>query len=1296
MVRNWPGYGMLARLIVPIVIVGALVLSAGPARVAATPRHTMPLSNQLRISQVYGGGGNTGAPYRNDFIGIYNSGSSSVSLDGWTVQYASSTGSTWQSTALAGSLGAGQYYLIQEGSGGGNGVPLPTPDATGSIAMSASAGKVALVNNATLLSGTCPTGAQIIDFVGYGSATNCFEGTGAAPTLSNTTADFRADDGCTDTDDNSSDFSAASPNPRNTSSPRKTCVDLPPTVVSTTPADGATGVAVDANLVVEFSEPVTVVDPWYTIQCTISGAHTAVVSGGGTTFTLDPATNFRGSDHCDVTIYANKVTDQDGTPDPMAANYVWHFDVVPEVAPSVSSTNPPNGATGVQPAANLVANFSENVNVAGTWYNINCSSSGNHTAVVSGGPQGFTLNPNVDFTPLESCTAVIYAAQVTDQDLDDPPDNMSADYSWSFTVGTPAPSPCGSPLTHIYEIQGSGSSSSMQGVQVTTEGIVTGDFQDATTQLGGFFVQDPWTDNDPATSDGIFVLYNRTNVNVGNHVRLTGTVTEYNSQTRLTSVDRTSFQVCGTGYSIAVTGVTLPVPANDNLYLEKYEGMLTAWPQLLYVTENYNLGRYGEVLLSSGSRLWQPTNVVLPGAAAVALQAENDRNQVILDDDNVWQNVDPIDHPTPGLTAANTLRSGDTVTGLVGILSYEYDGYNNTTPYGSLAYRIHPTTPPPFVHANPRTAAPASTRGTITVASFNTLNYFSTIHVAGQYDCGPTGGLECRGADSTQEFTRQRNKTIPAIVGLNADVMGLMELENNPTDAALTDLVNGLNAYAGPGTFAKITTSPLTIGSDAIKVALIYRPGRVTPVGAAMVDNDSINSRPTLAQTFRQNSTGDKFTVVVNHLKSKGCSGATGLDTDQGDGQSCFNYTRVQQATRLNTWVNGTVIPTSGDPDVILIGDFNAYALEDPITTLTGLGYTNLTNQFEGTYAYSYVYMGMSGYLDHALATASLAPQVPNTVHWHINPDEPSILDYNTEYKSTGQLTTLYNADPYRSSDHDPVLIGLFPFDFSDLATSYGTAWHSGGGTLRLGVGWTADPTFGLDTDNSTDDGMTMDPTTGWEEGATVRIYAQVAGGNGYLAGWFDWNNDGDFGDAQEKSVARTVSAGSNTINFTIPTGAGYNTPGRDVFVRFRLYSSEPMALGTETPTGAGVGGETEDSRWTPPVPTAVELTSFAAQPALDGILITWETASERDNVGFYLYRSTSLDSLGQMLGDSIIPSRAPGSGEGASYEFLDGTALPGLTYYYTLEDVDTSGQRTAHGPVATGAWRAYLPVVYR
>ncbi|HEX9000780.1 MAG TPA: lamin tail domain-containing protein [Blastocatellia bacterium] len=217
--------GLLSRR---SLLVALLVLTAG---VTALTRHVSlatvhgVISPDVVISQVYGGGGNSGAAFQNDFIELFNRGTSAVSLTGWAIQYASSTGTTWQKTDLSGTLAPGQYLLIQQASSGASGAPLPAPEVTGTIAMAATAGKVVLTNTNTLIaSGTvCPSGATVADLVGYGSAANCFEGAAPTSTLSAATAALRGSNGCAETDNNNMDFTASAPNPRNTSSSAIIC-----------------------------------------------------------------------------------------------------------------------------------------------------------------------------------------------------------------------------------------------------------------------------------------------------------------------------------------------------------------------------------------------------------------------------------------------------------------------------------------------------------------------------------------------------------------------------------------------------------------------------------------------------------------------------------------------------------------------------------------------------------------------------------------------------------------------------------------------------------------------------------------------------------------------------------------------------------------------------------------------------------------------------------------------------------------------------------------------------------------
>jgi predicted extracellular nuclease len=853
-----------------------------------------PTGGNVTISEVYGGGGNSGATLTNDFVELFNRTTDDISLEGWSVQYASSAGTTWQVTPLHGTIPAGQHYLVAEAAGTGGSVPLPSPNATGSIPMSATSGKVALAASTSALA-SC-TSAAIVDFVGYGAA-SCSE-TAPTPALTNTTSAQRKADGAQDTDDNSADFTVGAPTPR--------AAETAPSVVSTTPAAGATDIARDASVTVTFSEPVAVTGDWYSIVCDGSGVHTATVSGGPTTYTLDPTIDFGNDDRCTVTVRGANVSDTDG---------------------------------------------------------------------------------------------------------DDPPDVMQADRVFSFTTADLFL--CGDSATPIHAVQGSEAASQMRGDTVTVEGVVVGDYQLA-SEFRGFYVQeeDGDVDGNPATSEGIFVFGGDRDVAVGDVVRVRGTVNEFFD---LTEIDANAVLKCASGATVTPAEVSLPVSSVDNL--ERFEGMRIHFDQTLTVTEVFNLARFGEVSLSGVGRLYTPTAVAAPGAAAQAVEAQNQRSRIILDDANNQQNIDPTRYPQGGLAADNTLRVGDTLGGLDGVMDYRFS-----------TYRIQPVGPVSFTHSNPRTAAPEPAGGNLKIASFNVLNYFNGDGLGGGF---PTE----RGAETQFELDRQRAKEVAALSAMNADIVGLMEMENDAgPNSAVADLVRGLNDAMGAGTYSYIDTG--VIGGDAIKVALIYKPAKAMPVGdwkiiTSAVDPrfDETKNRPSLAQTFLDLTTGEKLTVVVNHLKSKG-SDCLPDDPDTGDGSGNCNLTRTRAAAALVDWLKTD--PTgSGDSDFLLIGDMNSYTFESPITTFENGGFTNLVRKFGGLAAYSYVFDGESGYLDHALATGSLVGQVTGVAHWHINPDEPTALDYNVNFKTQNQVSTFYAPTPYRSSDHDPVVIGV---DFEPTA----------------------------------------------------------------------------------------------------------------------------------------------------------------------------------------------------------------------------------------------------------------------
>jgi predicted extracellular nuclease len=571
----------------------------------------------------------------------------------------------------------------------------------------------------------------------------------------------------------------------------------------------------------------------------------------------------------------------------------------------------------------------------------------------------------------------------------------------------PPPPPlgrCGEPSVPIHLIQGNGPASPVAGELRIVEGVVVGDFQ-GPAGINGFFVQeeDAQTDGDPATSEGIFAFDGPSGspVGAGDVVRVGGIVAEFSGLTELTSL--IGVEVCspGAGGASAST-VMLPVDAVTDL--ERFEGMLVQFPQELFATGNFNLGRFGEVDLSVGDRLFIPTAITTPGSSAAALQDLNRRSRIVLDDGSNLQNPLPL---PPYLAEDGTLRAGDRTSNVAGVLSFEFG-----------AYRVHPTGPVSFERLNDRPAAPPAVGGTLKVASFNVLNYFTTLDGSGPI-CGPTGGLDCRGADNENEFARQREKILAAMSALDADVVGIIEVENNDSES-VQDLVNGLNDILGPGTYDFIDTG--TVGTDAIKVGFIYKPGSVTPVGITATLEDvfpfDTNTRPPIAQTFEESSTGRRLTVVVNHFKSKGSP--CDADPDVGDGQGNCNLTRVAAALRLLAWLGSDPTGT-GNERVLILGDLNAYAKEDPIAMLESSGYTNLVDRFLGPSAYSYVFAGESGYLDHALANPGLLPFVTGAAEWHINADEPVALDYNTEFNQP----LLYQPGAFRSSDHDPVIVGL-------------------------------------------------------------------------------------------------------------------------------------------------------------------------------------------------------------------------------------------------------------------------------
>ncbi len=822
---------------------------------------------------------------------------------------------------------------------------------------------------------------------------------------------------------------------------------LAPSVTSTTPINGATNVITNTTVTINFSESVNLSASAVTLECPAETpvALTGLPANNVTSVILTPSTPLPRGTICTVTVVADQVSDVDvdDPPDNMAADYVFTFTTVPlDSAPSVTSTTPANGANYVAINATITIRFSELVNLTASAVTLECPAGTpvTFTGLPASSVTSATLTPSAPLPNGTTCTVSVIADQVSDVDTDDPPDNMTANYVFTFT--TVAADICRQTFTHIYQIQGSGSTAAITGT-VTTQGVVVGDYElpSGSGQIRGFYLQDPTGDSDIATSDGIFVYEGGVNnVVVGQEVRVIGTAGENQNQTQISSP---TIVPCGTTGSITPVDVTLPVPAPvaGVPYLERFEGMLVRFPQTLYVTEHYQLGRFGQVVMTSSSdRLQQPTNVVAPGAPALAMQAANDLNRIIVDDNNNLQNPDPILFGRGGntLSASNTLRGGDSAAGIVGVLVYDWAGNSAS----GNAYRVRPVSAmgggvPSFQATNPRPAAPGAVGGRLRVASSNLLNYFNTFGVGACTNGVGGTATDCRGAENATEFDRQWPKIVASLVNTGGDIIGITEMENDGYDStsAIRDLVTKLNNATAPDTYELIDADALTgqtnaLGTDAIKVGFIYKPAQVIPVGttAALNSTDFVNggdttarNRPALAQAFEEVRTGERFVIVVNHLKSKGSACDT---ADAGDGQGNCNVVRTNAANLMVSWLASNPTGT-GDTDILIVGDLNSYAKEDPITAIKTGGYTNLLESMIGASTYSYAFDGQWGNLDHALASASLTSRVTGIAEWHINADEPSVLDYNTNFKSAGQLTSLYSADQYRATDHDPVVIGL-------------------------------------------------------------------------------------------------------------------------------------------------------------------------------------------------------------------------------------------------------------------------------
>jgi uncharacterized protein len=962
-------------LISSAVFVLALVITAVSG---ARPDAALVGSPNVVISQVYGGGGNSGATLKNDFIELYNRGTTDVDLGAWSVQYASTTGTSWQRTNLTGSIAAGGYYLVQEDHGTGGTVDLPTPDATGTIAMAAGAGKVALVQSQTTIANGTSCPASTVDLVGYGTSTNCFE-TGPTANLSNTTAALRKGNGATDTDNNSADFTVGAPNPRN-----------------------------------------------------------------------------RG-----------------------------------ETAPSVTGRIPAPGSIDADVSSNVTITFSEPVTVTGSWYSLSCSTSGPHTATVSGGPTTFTLNPDADFAANESCVVTIFAAGIADQDANDPPDNPAADDSWTFTTSAPQP------VTPIHDIQGASQVSSKSGQTVSNvQGIVIA----ATTN--GFWMQDPSPDADPATSEGIFVFTaSAPTAAVGDAVAVRGRVQEFrpggtdadNSNLTTTELASPTVSVLSSGNpmpaaTIVGTGGRIPPsetieddatggsvesgntfdPAADGLdFWESLEGMRVQLNNAVAVGPTNSFGEtpvVGDNGANAGVRTVR---------GGVLLRANDGNPERVFADDS--------------LAKLPELNVGDHYTGqLVGVLDYNFGNFF-----------LEVTSSVDGVHdgVTQESTIPA-TANELAVATFNVENLAPSdpqskfdrlaalfVHNLGAPDIVSVEEVQDN-SGATDNGVVAADQTLQKLIGAITAAGGpaYQYREIDPVNDAdggqpggnirqvflfRTDRGVAFVDRAGGGS---TTATAVVDGPNGPELSA--SPGRIAPQDGAWT-----SSRKPLAGEFTFH--GHHLFVIANHFNSKG--GDQALMGRYQPPTRISEVQRHQQAQLVHDFV-ASILAKDPNANVVVDGDLNDFEFSDTVSILkSGDILDDLIDALPENQRYSYEFEGNAQVLDHILMSNGLTsrPFIYDVVH------------VNSEFSD-------------QASDHDPSVAHITladaptvsaggPYTVAEGSSTTLTA-TTGGGTDPLSVAWD------LDNNGTYEAAGASVSFTGLDGQATVPVHVRVTDGDARVA----------------------------------------------------------------------------------------------------------------------------------------------------------------------------------------------------
>jgi predicted extracellular nuclease/2',3'-cyclic-nucleotide 2'-phosphodiesterase (5'-nucleotidase family) len=946
---------------------GLALLAAGLTPIAAQAN---PDGTGLVINEVYGGGGNSGAAFTNDFIELYNPSSSPISVDGMSLQYraAAPTGSTTPGTSNVFALPnktvqPGGYFLVQAAPGTTvTDKPLPvTPDAQTSgtnLNLSGTGGQIYLVDGTSPLdpgTGTI-THPDVVDFVGWGTSTTSYEGTpvapatrNSAPATANGTSISRKVAGAVvqDTDSNASDFAAA-----------------------TTPTPQASGPVAPAQL-----------------AATSPGSKTAEV---------------------DLPIAPFTMAATGGT-----SPYTW-------------------SATGLPAGLDMSA-----------------------AGVVSG-------------TPTATGTS-----QVTATVTDSASPAASAPVTFAFTITAAAP------VRPIAEIQGTGTTTPLSGQQVKTQGVVTAAYP--TGGLNGFYIQTPGADTADA-SDAIFVWGGTggfaTYPAIGDSVQVRGVAGENSGQTQINASTGSVTQVATLGSvtpktSIPGTACALPGTACPTLAdlapdREAMEGELVKPTSAFTVTDSYDgsafwpgvnnsSGMFGEIGLAAGDQpLVTPTELFdtqTQAAELAAYTAYNNARRIILDDAsslNYAASGTNTGQAFPWFTATHAVRVGAAVTFPQPVVFTE----------GFSTWRLLPTTrvvgepsstQPQVAQTRAANQAPIDVGGDVKLATFNVLNFFPT--TGEEYEanggtctyftdrqgnrtttnqCGTpsaSSGNGPRGAANDASVERQRDKIVAAITTSGADVVSLEELENSAKlgkdrDFAIGKLVDALNVgNAGKWSFVPSPTGadlPPLADEDVIRTGFIYQSAKVSPVGTSRILVGSpafANAREPLAQAFKTAGAdnADAFAVVVNHFKSKGSACSSGNDPIQGN----CNGDRVAQANALVAFADQFKTDRSISK-VFLAGDYNSYAQEDPMQVLAAAGYTNLESHDPTERSYNFD--GMVGSLDHVLANGAALGTVDGVDSWQINSGESVYYEYG---RFNSNVTDLYTANPFRSSDHNPEIVGI-------------------------------------------------------------------------------------------------------------------------------------------------------------------------------------------------------------------------------------------------------------------------------